>query len=773
MKMIFKIAKTELQTLFYSPIAWLTLIVFTIQTSITFTNIYGGAVTSQALGHSLYDLTFSIFSLRNRGFFPQILQHLYLYIPLLTMGLMSRELSSGSIKQLYSSPVTNSQIILGKFLSMVVYSLCLIAILLIFVFYGGFTIQNFDFSAVLTGLLGIFLLILTYSAIGLFMSSLTSYQIVAAIGTFIILAALNMVGGLWQEIALVRDITWWLSIEGRAGEFINGLICSEDFLYFIIVIILFLALSILRLKANRQKMPFSKAFSRYALIFILAFGLGYVTSRPKMMFYHDSTRRKVNSLTQNSQEIVAKMDGKLTINTFSNILDRHYTYGFPKHELKDIDRFRQYVRFKPEIKMKFYRYYDRSGDKDYNENLDRRYPDFNDRERMLEYARINRVDSNLFMRPEEIRKIENLEPEGNRFVRTLVRENGQKTFLRIFDDISIFPSEAEISAAFKRLVMDLPKVGFVKGHGERDCIRLSDRDYNMLAQQKTFRYSLINQGFDFEEIELDKGMPDNIDILVIAEPRQNLSDIELESFDQYIDKGGNLILTGEASKREFINPLLSRFGVEFLPGILVKPSEEFSPDLIQAIPTKEGGRMMYWLRNMISRRQVLTMPGAAALSYENSASKGFDVTELFVTDTSGGTWSELQTTNFVDDTVKINPETGEVAKASIPVALALSRQVGEREQKIIVVGDADCISNGELNRSRKGIRASNYNLIMGSFFWLSDDEVPIDVRRPPFTDRKVYVGLTGMRITKWSLIGFIPLAMLVSYILMWLRRRGR
>ena len=43
----------------------------------------------------------------------------------------------------------------------------------------------------------------------------------------------------------------------------------------------------------------------------------------------------------------------------------------------------------------------------------------------------------------------------------------------------------------------------MKGHGERDCVREGDRDYNRFAQDKPFRYSLVNQGFDFTEVTLE------------------------------------------------------------------------------------------------------------------------------------------------------------------------------------------------------------------------------------------------------------------------------
>jgi ABC-2 type transport system permease protein len=767
MKMIYKIARAELQTLFYSPIAWLILIIFTIQASMEFTDVYGVYVNFQALNRPIGNLSMTIFSNRDWGAFTDIQKYLYFYIPLLTMGLMSRELSSGSIKLLYSSPVTNSQIILGKYLSMVIYSATLMLVLLILMVFCAITIENFDFIGVSSGLLGLFLLICAYASIGLFMSSLTSYQVVAAMGTLAILSLLNLVGTMWQDIALVRDITYWLSMRGRSAEFISGLICSEDLLYFIIVIGLFLSLSILRLKSIRQKTALSISLSRYIGAFLIAMVLGYVSSRPAMMFYFDATRTNLNTLTSNSQKIVAKLDGKLTINTYVNILDKYYWIGLPNSELQDINRFKQYVRFKPEIKMRYIRYYDKAN----NPDLDKRYPKLNDRERMLEYAKTHRLDSSMFKTPDEIRQIENLLPEQNRFVRTLVRGNGDKTFLRIFDDMQIFPSEAEITAAFKRLVMELPKVGFVKGHGERDCIRSGDRDYNRFAQDRPFRYSLINQGFNFEEVTLDIEVPETINILVIADMKKEMSEISRANLDKYISRGGNLLIAGEPGRQKLMNPLIEQFGVQFMPGRLVKPSENFSPDFIKATPTKEGAEIMYHLEIMRQRDLIATMPGTTGLVYKDDI--GYKVTELFVSDTTGGTWNELETTDFIDDTVKLNPSIGEQAMMSIPTAIGLNRKVGEKDQKIVILGDADCISNGEISIGRKEVPASNYSLIMGSFFWMSDNEVPIDVRRPNTTDTKISVGTKGKIITQWGFIGLYPLMMIIFYILLWIRRRGK
>jgi ABC-2 type transport system permease protein len=764
---IYKLSKTELQMLFYSPVAWLILIIFTIQAALAFTNVFGEQVRTQSLGYRPWSVTLGAFA-GYRGLFTLVQEYLYLYIPLLTMGLVSREYSSGSIKLLYSSPLTNAQIILGKYLSMMIYGLVMMAILTLFALFGVIAMDRVDIPAILSGMLGIYLLICAYAAIGLFMSSLTSYQVVAAMGTFAVLAALSLVKTMWQDVEFVRDVTYWLAISGRAGEMIEGLICSEDVLYFVIVVALFLLLSIIRLQAKRQKMRFAVLAGKYIFVAVAAVMLGYMSSRPVWMTFHDATRTKLRTLTPNSQEIVAKMDGGMTITTFVNILDvsDNYWPALPRQINQDLDRFKQYRRFKPEIRMKYYYYYDSVPS---NAQIKKQYPGLSDRERMIKTTTTWRLDSNLFHRPEELKAIIDLEPEGNRFVRLLERESGEKTFLRVFDDLFRHPNESEISAAFKRLVMELPLVGFLKGHGERDCIREGDKDYNRFAQDKPFRQSLINNGFDFEEIALDREIPDNVRILVIADMKRPLTPDEKVYMDNYIARGGNLLIAGEPRRQEIMNPLVEPLGVTFLPGRLVKRSENFQPDFIIARPTKEAGEFSYIFNAMIAREYVATMPGCVGLSY--AGDKGFAVTPLFRSDTIAS-WNEIETTDFVDDTVRLNPNVGEIERSHATM-LALSRKVGEKEQKIIILGDADCISNGEISISRKNVPASNYSLITGSFYWMSDEEVPINVTRPSPPDRRVAVGPKGMYWWNIFWIGCIPATLLFFMLFIWIKRRGR
>ena len=90
--------KTELRVMFFSPIAWMVLIVFAFQAGLTYCDEMSDQLRHLAMGYRPYNVTVALFGYR--GVLAEMLNNLYLYIPLLTMGLMSRELSSGSIKLL-------------------------------------------------------------------------------------------------------------------------------------------------------------------------------------------------------------------------------------------------------------------------------------------------------------------------------------------------------------------------------------------------------------------------------------------------------------------------------------------------------------------------------------------------------------------------------------------------------------------------------------------------------------------------------------------------
>lgn len=774
MRRVYKIAKAELFTLFYSPIAWLILVIFSFQTGMAFHEKLQGMLRAQESGFPNSFITAGIFS-GQFGLFASVQNYLYLYMPLLTMGLMSREFSSGSIKLLYSSPVTSAQIIWGKFMAMMAYGALLMGVLLIYTMIGLVTVDHFDLPAVLSGLLSLYLLLCAYSAIGLFMSSLTSYQVVAALGTLVLLAALSYMNQVWQDIDFVRDITYWLSISGRCNEMISGLICSEDVLYFLIVICMFLFLSILKLQANRTHTSFSVTWGKYVGVVVCAMLLGYLTSRPIFMAYYDATDTKFNTLTPNSQQVMNKLDGGLTITTYVNLLDREYYNGIPSQVNTDKERLKQYIRFKPETKMEYVYYYDKPSN---NPWLNNRYPKMSLAEQAKAVAELRELDLKMFMPPQELKKTIDLTDEGNTFVRLVQRENGQKAFLRIYDDMMKFPSEAEITAMFKRMVMKLPKVGFLQGHGERTITGDRIRDYTLFSSVKTFRYALTNQGCDVESLDIsgDKQIPKEVDLIVISDMKQELLPEEKVKLDAYIANGGNLLVTLKPGS-SIMESFIEQFGVKTIPGQLVQPKLDLPGNLVLSKVTEQGiaqGSLAF--ETMDKRRQLVAMTNASGL-YQ-AEDKGYTVTPILqTTDTmryvdTTVTWNETETIDFVNDSAIVHPQAGEKL-GTYNTAVAVSRKVGKKEQRIMIVGDADCISNGGLSPQTRRYPVANFSMIPGMFHWLSYGTVPVDVSRPRSKDNDISLTKGSLYAMKVSLMWVLPGILLVVSSILLIRRKRK
>lgn len=775
MRRIFKIAKAELFTLFYSPIAWMILVVFGFQSGLVFVDLLQGILKSQIAGFGNQYISASIFS-GQLGLFTAVQKYLHLYMPLLTMGLMSRELSSGSIKLLYSSPVTSSQIIKGKFLAMMGYGLLLMSVLLIYILIAAFTVENFEFTSVMVGFLSLYLLICAYSAIGLFMSCLTSYQVVAALGTLVLLSVLSYMNQIWQDVEFVRDLTYWLSISGRCNEMINGLLCSEDVLYFAIVTCLFLVLSVLKLQSDRTRASFSSVWTKYTGVVVCALLLGYISSRPIFMGYYDATVTKRNTLTPESQKIMSKLDGDLTITTYVNLLDREYYHGIPNMVNNDKERLKQYIRFKPETKMKYVYYYDKHTN---NPWVDHRFPNMSLKEQAEGVADQRDLKFSLFLSPEALKKSIDLTDEGNTFVRLVERENGQKAFLRIYDDMLKFPGEAEVSAVFKRMVMKLPRIAFLQGHEERKIEGDRKYDYTLFASVKTFRYALTNQGCEVETLDLsgDNEIPAEVDIIVLGDMKHPLDATESKKLDAYVAKGGNLLISLKPGSK-IMESYISQFGIKTVPGMLVQPKEDIVANMVLSRPTAEAVALNEYFKVVYDRRSFVGMIGAAGL--EMTEDKGFHATPILRTDTiklyaspdTIPTWSEMETIDFVNDSVSVNSAIGEKTDA-YTTAMSLTRMVGDKEQRIMILGDADFISNGGMNPESRRFPVANFNMVPGMFHWLSYGKVPVDVSRPGPTDNIIFLTKGSFGTIKIGLLWVVPGIVLIFGTIMLIRRKRK
>lgn len=763
MRTISRIMKTELRVLFFSPIAWLLLVVFSLQVGLEYLTGIDAIFRNDLLGYPPSKLTISIFG----GYFgvvSKMMKHLYLYIPLLTMGLMSRELGSGSIKLLYSSPVSNAKIILGKYFAAAVYCLILVMILAVPMVITCFSIKSPDIPFMLTALLGVYLTVLVYAAIGLFMSSLTRYQVVAAVGTLAVLAALNSVGSLWTDADYLREVTSWLSIISRSSGFMDGIICSSDFFYFILMTVLFLALSVITLNGERLKQRKSEIYARYAVTVTVVIVLGIVSSMPLFTRYHDSTRTKVNTLTEESRKVMEKLDGRITVTTYVNLFDETYNQGSPANVISDRKKFARYTRFNPYIRFRYVYYYGPGSD--YGRYKERN-PGLDGEDLMKRVCQYRDIKPD-FLSLEQVGEYVDLSGENGRLVRVLESRDGAVSRLRLYKDDYIDPFEEQMTAAFKALAVKSPTVGFVTGHGERGKDDFSERGYGTFATDVTFRYSLVNNGFGFTDIDLNEAVPQDVDILVIADMKSALSAKELENYEDYVERGGNLFILGEPRRQGNMNPLLAMVGLKFEDGQVVMPSGQYESNLIALSPSELVSGKFRYLNTLRQRGYSIITPSACAITMLEDSKKfrNFDILRTPMT----GSWVEKQTEDFVNETAVADYNAGESEGVNV-VMTYLSRQVKAKEQRVFVIGDADCISTLELSTQRPGFASGNFNLITEVFSTLSYGQYPVYAERPKQPDNELYLTKNTLPVIKYILIGLVPIALLAGGLILLIRRK--
>jgi len=646
-----------------------------------------------------------------------------------------------------------------------VYNMLLLSFLGIFLVSGMFDIKSADYGLLLSAALGFYLLVCAYTAIGLFMSSLTTYQIVSAIGSFLVIFILSRIGGLWQKYDFVRDLTYQLSIAGRTTKMLKGLITSKDVIYFILIVFMFVGFTCLKLKGAREVKPWFVKAGRYMAIIISVLTIGYLTSRPGVIGYWDTTAVKSNTLHENTQKVISELgDEPLEVTMYVNMLGGGGLMGFPESRNTYLwDLWEPYLRFKHNITFKYEYYYDIA---DGDSLLYRRFPGKKVNEIAAEMADGFEADLSMYKTPAEMRKAINLEPEAYRLV-MLLKYKDKSTFLRTIDDPEFWPDESMVGAAFKRLLQPkMPLVMYVTGDLERNIYKKGEREYSYHTLEISNRGSLINLGFDFDTVSLEtQDIPAGISSLVLADPKTKLSATAMSKLQRYIDNGGNMLITGEPGKQQMLNPLLQQFGVQLRDGTLIELSKNEMPHMVFPYVTLQASSLaqdylLMRLKESKGEDSIKTLfPGTAPIAITDSSH--FSIQTLLTT-VPGRVW--LKKGSLVTDSAApvFSPEQGDIKENSFPVIVGLTRKLNGREQRIIVSGDADVLSN---------IRFGGVYISKPMYSWLDYNKFPIYTPRPAPKDNMLLISSARAKIMRIIYVWILPALLLLLGTIILIRRK--
>ena len=252
---IWAIFKKEMRLYFTSPVAWVVLTIFLLIAGYFFYSIFAfftqasiQSAMNPQMGRDL-NVTDSVM----RPLFSNISVILLLLMPLVTMRLFAEERRAGTIELLLTYPVRDGAVLTGKYLA----ALGLYAIMIgLTLLYPAIVVYfaRLEWGPVFTGYLGLLLMGATFIAVGVFASSLTENQIVAAITTFGALLIFWILG--WSADyagGTAGRVLQFLSILEHNDSFSKGVLDTKDVLYYLNFTVLALFLTLRSLEARRWK----------------------------------------------------------------------------------------------------------------------------------------------------------------------------------------------------------------------------------------------------------------------------------------------------------------------------------------------------------------------------------------------------------------------------------------------------------------------------------------------------------------------------------------
>lgn len=313
-------------------------------------------------------------------------------------------------------------------------------------------------------------------------------------------------------------------------------------------------------------------------------------------------------------------------------------------------------------------------------------------------------------------------------------------------------TEASFTQALMRLMQTGTQwIAFVSGHGERSPARGANFDVTHWAEV------LHSRGYRVQELNLGEhaAVPDNTSLLVIASPQLDYLPGETNLIADYVARGGALLWLAEPEMPASLNGLAVTLGFEHIPATVIDPvTQALSIDNPAiAVITKYPAHAA--LRTMTA---ATLLPFATPLKAH--APRGWQATTLL--ETNAKAWGERGT---ITDNVGFNPGTD--IPGPLVLGLALTHSQRAHEQRVIVLGDGDFLSNTYIGNG------GNQDLGTHLVDWLVTNENLLAIETRVVPD-------VGLDLTHWQQavigLGFLVVLpgafALNGAVLGWRRRRA-
>ncbi|MCR4744215.1 MAG: Gldg family protein [Lachnospiraceae bacterium] len=678
------------------------------------------------MANNLLSMNTSIANVMNNVLFV-----LLIMIPILTMRILAEEQRQKTDQLLLTSPVSVVKIVVGKYLAVV--SIFLVPVIISCLFPLILTpFGKVNYSESYLSIAGYFLFGAACIAVGVFISSITESQVIAAVISFIILFLTFLMSGIVSILTTSGDNPAKLlnafDFISRLDNFMSGIFDIKEAVYFITVIILMLFLtyqSIMkrRYSVSRNTLSLS-VYSNAVIVIAIAISVVvnlFVNQIPSVYSEFDLTSNGVFTLTQDSKDFIAALDQDITI----------YVLG-TKEQLENYDykevtnTLTQYSELSDHVKVVY---------KD--PTLD---PTF-----AQQFTSENVTIGSLIV----------VCGEHSKVVSTSDIYETEVDYSTYQQTRTAYDGEGQITSAISYVTSDdLPKLYVITGHNEA-----SISDFTRLKS------AIEKQNIEIEELQLiaADSIPEDASAVMILSPETDYSKDDAAKISDYLSNGGNLIIslnyTAEATPN--IDSVLAAYGVNHINGIVFETDQsKMVQNPIYLLPNVESTTIT---NSLLSANLPALVPQASAFTVSNDAVP--DTTEMeeaLVTSDSSYVKTDV---NNAESSAK---EAGDV-DGPFDIAVYIKDTVSDNEAKIAAFS-TDYIFEDEIDMNVGG---ANVSIATNALNDMIDQTLNATIPSKSYDTSYLTVNSGTAMLISFLLIIFLPIATLAAGIVVWYRRRKR
>jgi len=307
--------------------------------------------------------------------------------------------------------------------------------------------------------------------------------------------------------------------------------------------------------------------------------------------------------------------------------------------------------------------------------------------------------------------------------------------------------------AFTQLLMRLARpeerlIMALSGHGERSLDGNANYDFGEFGRQLTVN-GFVNQPLN---LTLVQNIPVNTDVLLIASPQVDLMPGEVDKLLHYVDRGGNLLWLVDQESLRGLLPLTEKLRLVLTPGVVVDPqAEQLKAPVTFALGAIYGQHEITQHFNYIT-----VFPFARQIAFNEND----EWRTIPLVDVAPNGWVE---SGSLDETITFNQN--EDVAGPVTIAVALTRQVDHREQRIIVVGSGHFLANSYLGNG------NNLDFGINMINWLTGDEDLVSIQPRATVDNQLVLNETALGSIVIIFLFILPSLFLISGVVIWWRRK--